>query len=312
MAIANVDPDTPLAAILARNSFILGELASHPLAAAYIPQFDAIQSTWFTTFTARTALEIAVDKAQGGVEGADDGLDDFVDILDRTLLIAVKNDRDAGLYTMFFEQPAHLLKRPILAEELVTCRNWIVTLQDPAVPAAVAALLPQLQVVITAADAAVTKRDTAVQALKTFDTIGGKKTLIDAFNAVCKTVHGALQALPDQQPNLMLPANFGDRFFPHESHKGVTSLTNPKDVQAVMNRLKGDLDAATAHLETLQTKAANKALQKQARAEAAARVAAAKQAAADAKQKLKDAEQALKDAKNNPPTPPTPPTPPGG
>jgi len=106
MAIANVDPDTPLAAILARNSFILGELASHPLAAAYIPQFDAIQSTWFTTFTARTALEIAVDKAQGGVEGADDGLDDFVDILDRTLLIAVKNDRDAGLYTMFFEQPA--------------------------------------------------------------------------------------------------------------------------------------------------------------------------------------------------------------
>jgi hypothetical protein len=321
MALATVEPTDSLSSVLSRNSFILGELASHPLAAVYSPQFDAFQGDWFVTFSARTLLEIAVDKARGAEEGADDALDDFVDIFDRTLLIAVKNDREAGVYLMFFgNKPAHLLKRPILADELATCKSWIPTLQLPEVPPSVAALAPQLIAVCAAADVAVGQRVAAEQALKAFDTIGGKKTLIDAFNALCKSVHGDLNALPFQKANLslMLPKNFGDRFFPHQSHGGVTALTNPKDVQKVLDGLKVDTQIAQDHLDSLNAKAELKAAQKKAKEEADALVAIAKKEAADAKQKLKDAEKAAKDAKKNPPpppappAPPTPPTPPGG
>jgi hypothetical protein len=305
MALATVEPTDSLTSVLSRNSFILGELASHPLAAVYSPQFDAIQSQWFITFTARTLLEIAVDKAQGGVEGADDALDDFVDTFDRTLLIAVKNDRKAGVYLMFFgNKSAYLLKRPILADELATCKSWIPTLQLPEVPPSVAALAPQLIAVCAAADAAVALKVAAEQALKAFDTIGGKKTLIDDFNALCKSVYGELDAMPHQKANLslMLPGNFADRFFPHQSHGGVTSLTNPKDVQKVLDGLKVDTQIAQDHLAALNAKAEAKAAQKKAEEDAAAEVTKAKKAKADADQKLKDAEKAAKEAKKKPPT----------
>jgi hypothetical protein len=303
MALANVDHSVSLTSVLARNSFILGQLASHPLAAVYIPKFDAFQTDWFSTYTARTLLQIGVDKAQGGVEGADDALDDFVDTFDRTLLIAVKNDRKAELYTMFFgTKTAYLLKRPILADELATCKSWIPTLLLPEVPAAVAALQPLLIAVCAAADVAVGQKAAAEQALKAFDTIGGKKTLIDAFNALCKSVHGELDVLPHQKTDLMLPSNFGDRFFPHESHGGVTALTNPKDVQKVLDGLKADTQIAQDHLDALNAKAEAKAAHKKAQEEADALVADAKKAKAEADQKLKDAEKAAKDAKKKPPT----------
>ena len=168
-----------------------------------------------------------------------------------------------------------------------------------------------LVAVVAAADAAVAQQVAADQALKDFDTIGGKKTLVDACNAVRKTVYGALAALPHTNPAAMLPANFADRFFRHDAHAGVTALTNPKDVQAKIDALQKDVTAAQAHLADLTAKAAAKTAQKKAEADAAAAVTAAKAAEAAAKQKVKDAEQAAKDAKKKPP-PQTPPVPPAG
>jgi hypothetical protein len=131
---------------------------------------------------------------------------------------------------------------------------------------------------------------------------------VDAYNALRKSTYGELAALPHQNAAAMLPADFADRFFPHDSHAGLTALTNPKDVQAKIDRLTKDVGAAQAHLASLQAKAAAKALRKQKEAEADAAVAAAKKAEADARQKTKDAEQAAKDAKKKPPPPaPAPP-----
>src|SRR5262245_58815857 len=99
MPLAVIPLEASMADVLADNSFTLGELASHPLAAVYVPKFDAFQDQWFATHKARTLLEIAAHKAEGAVQGADAALDDFVDTLDRTLLIATKNDRKVPLYT---------------------------------------------------------------------------------------------------------------------------------------------------------------------------------------------------------------------
>jgi hypothetical protein len=315
MSIANVEPSASLTSILGRNSFIVGELASHPLAAPYIPKFEAFQTQWFSTHTARTLLEIEADKAQGVVSGADDALDDFVDTLDRTVLIVVKNDRKAPLYQLYFGLKApNVLKRPILREELLTCRAWIPSLQTSTV-AAVAALAPALVTVVDAADAAVKQKVAADQAVKDFDTIGGKLTLIQAFNALCKGVWGELAAMPHANPAAMLPATFADRFFPHESHKGITSLTNPVEIQARIDSMEADVTAAKSHLAEVEANNAAKAAQKVAEEAADALVAAAKAEEAAAKQKVKDAEKAAKDAKKKPPapgTPPAPPAPPAG
>jgi hypothetical protein len=292
-----------LQAILDQNSFTLGELSSHPLAAPFVTKFDAFQTQWFTTQEARTNLEIAASKADGAVHGADNALDDFVDTLDRTLLIAVKNDRSAPLYANYFGlRSPHLLKRPVLSDELATCRAWIPSLQASTV-AAVAALAPSLVTLVAAADAAVTAQIAADQALKDFDAIGDKKTLVDSYNALRKSTYGDLAALPHQNPAAMLPANFADRFFRHDAHAGVTSLTNPNDVQARIDSLQKEVTAAQAHLADLTAKAAAKAAQKKAEAAADAAVTTAKAAEADARQKVKDAKQAAKDAKKKPPTP---------
>src|SRR5262249_17477635 len=111
MALPVIPNETPLSAVLGENSFTLGQLNAHPLAAPFVSKFDAFQDPWFSVHKARALLEIAAGKAQGAVHGADDALDDFVDELDRTLLIVVKNDRKAPLYQIFFgDKPPHLLK----------------------------------------------------------------------------------------------------------------------------------------------------------------------------------------------------------
>jgi hypothetical protein len=297
MPLAVVALEASMSMILDDNSFTIGELTSHPLAAGYVARFETFQDQWFTVNKARTLLEIAVGKAEGAVHGADAALDDFVDTLDRTVLIAVKNDRQAPLYELYFgTKPPHLLKRPVLSDELATCRAWVPSLQTSSV-AALAALAPVLTGLVAAADAAVAQKIAADQALKDFDTIGDKKALVDAFNGVRKSVYGELSALPHQNTAAMLPADFADRFFPHDSHAGLTALTNPKDVQAKIDRLNKDLTAAHAHLGNLNAKAAAKEAKKKAEAAAGDALATAKKAEADAKQKVKDAEKAVKDAK---------------
>jgi hypothetical protein len=313
MTIAIIPYEATLEDILVTNAFTLGELSSHTLAAPYVVRFDAFQADWLTTNTARIQLVVAANKAQGAVSGADAALDDFVDTLDRTLLIAVKNDRKSQTYQAYFGARAvNLLKRPVLADELVTCRGWIPSLQaSPVAP--LAALAPTLVTIVATADAAVGQRLAADQALKDFDLLGGKKTLIDAYNALRKTVYGELAAMPHQNTAAALPADFADRFFPHYAHTGVTSLTNPKDVQAKIDRLNKDLATSQAHLADLEARTAARAAQKKAEADAAAAVAQAKKDEAAARQKTRDAEKAAKDArKKKPPTPPAGPTPPKG
>jgi hypothetical protein len=233
----------------------MGELPSHPLAAPFASRFDAFQQTWFTTFTARAALQIAVGKAEGAIVGADNNLDDFIDILDRTLLILTKNDRAAALYRFYFGlQTPSEQKRPILADELTTVKGWVASLQASPHPP-LAALAAALIGLIAAADAAVKTHQDAVQALKDFDLLGGKKELIDAFNVLRQTVYGELAAMPHAHPDAMLPATFADRFFRHAINKGITGIKSPDIVQARITSLQSKVTAAQSHLASLQAEA---------------------------------------------------------
>lgn len=176
--------------LLDDNSFSLGELHSHPLAAIFAPQFDDFQTQWFAANAARTALVIALGKANGVLSATDDGIDDFLDLLDRTLLIVTKNDRTSPQYTFYFGKASvHVLKRPIHGDELATVRGFVPSLQTSP-HATLAALAPILINLIAKADAAIADHLLADQALKDFDMLGGKKTLIDSYNVLRQTVFG--------------------------------------------------------------------------------------------------------------------------
>ena len=189
-----------------------------------------------------------------------------------------------------------MLKRPIHGDELTTVRGFVPSLQTSP-HAALAALAPILIELIAKADAAIADHLLADQALKDFDILGGKKTLIDSYNVLRQTVFGQLAAIPHANPAAMLPASFADRFFRHEARRGVAALRNPKDVQAKLDGHKKKVDAAQKHLDGLAAAAAQKALDKQAALEAAAAVEQGKKDKKAADEKLKELEKAAKTAK---------------
>ena len=287
--------------LLDENSFSIGKFYSHPLAAVFIPSFEDFQVRWAITSAERTALVIAVSRAEGAVAGADDGLDDFLDLLDRTLLIITKNQREALLYALYFGKlPVHLLKRPVLGEELVTVRGFLPSLEASPLPA-LAALAPALAALITKADAAVAQHLAAKQALKDFDMVGPMKALIDGYNALRQTVYGKLAALPHEHPEAMLPPTFADRFFRHETNKGITALRNPDEVQERIDALMKKVNAATKHREALLAEAEQRSADKQAAVTALAALEAGKKERAVADENLKrlkkEAEAATKKKK---------------
>ena len=297
MSVAVLPYTTTVNTVLEWTSIILGELPSHPLAAVYIPLFEAQQQKCFSVYQARTLLQMAVARGSGAERGADDGLDDFVDVFDRTLLIITKNNREAALYQLYFaSKTAYELTRPILGGELAAVRAWLPSIEASTHPA-VAALAPRLFAVITAADLAVENLLTARQALKDFDAIGPRKDLIDGFNALCKTVHGELAALPHKHPEAMLPATFADRFFPHVAHTGSNSITSLADLDALIGSLTKDLAAAEAQKKNVLMKAQQKAEKKERERLAVEALAAAKAQEREMTRKRKEAEKALEDAK---------------
>ena len=260
MALSLIALLASFAELLDESSFTLGQLRSHPLAAIFAPQFDDFQTQWLTASAACTALAIGLGKANGVLSATDDAIDDFLDLLDRTLLSITKNDRSAPQYAFYFGQAAvHVLKRPIHGDELATVRGFVQSLQTSPHPG-VAALAPVLVTLIAKADAAIAAQADADQALKDFDMLGGKKALIDSYNVLRQTVYGQLAAMPHANLTAMLPASFADRFFRHESRRGVAALRNPKDVQAKIDAHKKKLDAAQKHLDALNAATAQKAL----------------------------------------------------
>ena len=286
-----------LGELLDENSFSLGELHSHPLAAIFAPQFDDFQTKWFAANAARTALTIALGKANGGLSATDDGIDDFLDLLDRTLLIITKNDRSAPQYVFYFgPMPVHLLKHPIHGEELATVRGFVAALQASPHPA-LAALAPILINLVAKADAAIAQHLAGDQALKDFDMLGGKKTLIDGYNVLRQTVYGQLAAIPHANLTAMLPANFADRFFRHEARRGVAALRNPKEVKAKLDGHKKKMEAAQKHLDDLAAAAAQKAADKKVAQDLAAAVEQGKKDKKASDDKLKELEKAAKAAK---------------
>jgi hypothetical protein len=180
----------------------------------------------------------------------------------------------------------YLLKRPVLGAELATVRGFLPSLETSTYPA-LTALAPQLAALIVNADAAVAQQLAATQALESFDMLGPMKTLIDEDNALRQSVYGKLAAMPHEHPAAMLPPTFADRFFRHETNKGITALRNPDEVQARIDGMMKKVGIATKHRDELLAEAAQKVINKQAVTEKLAALAQSKKEKDEADERFK-------------------------
>ncbi|HRI68579.1 MAG TPA: hypothetical protein PK156_30330 [Polyangium sp.] len=239
-----------------------------------------------------TRLTLKAHRTDALIDVADQDLDDFVDELDTVLLRLVGKERSDPLYAYYFgRKRPHELKRPILAGQLQTMRDYVQPLKT-ATNAELATLGARLETLIANADVAVARQHRAAESIKTFRNLGERKVCIDELNALRKATAGILSEMPHKHPEKRLPTDYADRFFKRAPRRGknaakeITSANLQADIaeqEQVLAALKAQLEVvlakeeaearAKAELETLQSELA---AAEKAAADANTRIAAIK------------------------------------
>jgi hypothetical protein len=100
-----------------------------------------------------------------------------------------------------------------------------------------------------AADALIAESE-AEQKLTDFRVSGPRKALVDKFNALRKSTHGALAKYAHEHPEKNLPSDYADSFFRHESAPRAPTLPEIERkitfVEAELTRLKTQRDQIVA------------------------------------------------------------------
>ncbi|MCK6592684.1 MAG: hypothetical protein L6Q76_34440 [Polyangiaceae bacterium] len=269
MNVRTLTPRTSLPVLRAEILYSLARLKAHPLTALYVPEFEALRNECNTVFTTENNLRDGLAETEAAIDMHDDALDEGADRLSAAILAITKNDREHPLYTLYFgNKPLSRFKRPILGAELEAMRAWIPLLTNNKHPS-LAALAPELESAIKAADATLTLAQELSQKLKELRSDGALRALVEKTNATRKAVCGALAKLPHEQTGL--PPDFASQFF----RRGPASDNSPEraptieEVTAKLAELAKETAENQALLAELQAKAAEEA-------KAAAEIEAAK------------------------------------
>jgi hypothetical protein len=210
---AILDHDAALSTILEHITYTLTRLSAQPLTANLVAAIASLHKHWFQINTQEIYLQVDIQKAQAAVVAADDDLDLLVDRVASIVLIATGNDRSAPLYKLFFgdKRPSDI-KRPILAGQLDTMRNWIIPLKGSSI-AELAAIGGAVEQKVAIGDAAAQTLATVETANRVFRATGERRVFIGQVNAARKLLYGKLAELPHKHPEANLPGSFADRFF---------------------------------------------------------------------------------------------------
>jgi hypothetical protein len=198
-----------------------------------------------------------VARCEGAAWYANLTLVDIIDKLDKRQLHAVKQDRKHERYTFFFgKKKAHQVKRMPLQAKIDLLKTWI----DPVKSSPfedVAALGPELEQRVAAAQAAEDARKASAEKLSQFSSVGEGAALTTKLNAVRQMTHGKLKEMPYTLVSEGLPKTFADEFFvPVRKSKSKKSRTT-EDIQADIQKeeqklaaLKQELDEANEEVAT--------------------------------------------------------------
>lgn len=274
------------------NLFIIVHLLAEPdpaIQALAVPFEELENVDWWPTFKQEKGLIRGLFAADARGDRLDDTLDFLSDTTAAIVKLEVKSSgRPAALVRYYGSQRPSEFRKARLGPQLDAMRTW-----PPSLLASANATLQEVGAKIAAtvkeADASITAELLAEQQLTDFRVSGARKALVDKFNALRKSTHGALAKFAHEHPEKNLPSSWADSFFRHESAPRVPTLEELERkitfAEAELTRLKVQRDQIVAaqdaeekvrqDAERTATKAALSAAEEEA-AEIAKKVAALK------------------------------------
>jgi hypothetical protein len=283
-----IEPDTSSLMIQSEIVTSLVLLDADPLVAHLAIPIEAFyQQKWRPVVAQETELLIEEYRADALFDVTDQRLDDFVDELDTVLLRVVGKDRTDPLYTFYFgKKRPHELKRPVLAGQLQTMRDFVEPLKTSPI-AELAALGTRLEGLIADADTAVKRQQAAVTASKTFRNLGERKVCIDELNALRKSTAGTLSEMPHKYPEKRLPVDYAERFFKRSKRvKSGAKELGSEELKAKIAELEQTLAGFKTQLAEALEKEEAEAQAKVAKGALEAELAAAEKAATEANARI--------------------------
>lgn len=288
--IVTISPRTTVSSMYEDYFFTMSRLRAHPRTQALVAGFETFRPKLDTAFIAELGLTEKRHDADAAVDVVDAELDGLVDVIASTTLVDAKQDRTRVPYVHYFGnlRPSEL-KRPILGDQLDEMRNWPVSLQASGNPV-LQQCGAQLEAKVQQADLLTAEQGKAHQAVADFRAIGGRKVLVDEFNARRKALYGQLGTIQHENPEL--GNGWADFFFRQGS--GGDRLTT-KEVDRRIAATENELAALKAQREAIlnQDELAAKAKAAQEKAKKQAELEAAKKAAAALAAKMAELEQEL-------------------
>jgi hypothetical protein len=287
----------------------LVQCKAEPLAEIHVPKFDELRLDWDTVHAAKLALDDKESEAQARINNASAGMSRVAGCLSKAILTITGDKRTAALYTCYFDtKPLSVFKRTFTVKR-ERMAGWVKTLKESEHPT-LAALAPEVEQAVAAADAAVKMRADVKNEKRAFRDVGDRRKLVEKTNAVCKAVHGELSALPHKVPGL--PLDFADRFFLSEARdrddEGGEDEDPVEAARALVEARKEDLAEAEAHLKKVEADRDAAAATAAAIAEEKAKIAAIEAEVAD-KSKLASALKAKLSSSRSAPEPNEAPSP---
>ncbi|MDC3953619.1 hypothetical protein [Polyangium jinanense] len=264
--------------LLRELQYTLSRAKQEPLAAGYVPVFQALRDEWKLILLEEIDILDSLAQAQASVNKADEGLDAFAGRVSRITDESTSGHSRKQLRSALFKnKPLAKFRRPVLGGQLELMSDWAETLAKCGVPALVA-LAPEAETLIAAGQDAENQRKHAQSTNRDFRDVGTRKQFLDKVNAARKEAHGGLGKLPFE--NLALPRDFADGFFYSES---------PRDEEETIDEVKTSIEELQAQLEERQALLAKL----EAEAEAEARAAEERLAQVQAVEELEAQAKAL-------------------
>ncbi len=194
-----------------------GRLAIHPLTKTLAVDFTKlVDDEWLPLVTKQYKLVIDVLRAEARVWYIDMRLDAFVDKFHPALLRAVGNNDHDPRYTALMQGKRPFeLKRPLLKKQLEIMNKWPQTLVEPAYQSLteLAAMLPELQEILSEANTAQQAHEAAKTARVNFRALGERRTFSKTLNALRQNTGGKLGEMVHKLTSETLPTDFADWFF---------------------------------------------------------------------------------------------------
>jgi hypothetical protein len=264
MALRNISHLISLLALRGEIVYSFDQFTAHPLTKTQAATFQKLHDDWNTTFAEELARRDGVSAANARIISIGFTLNTLASRVSKALLVVTDDDRTHSLYIAYFKgKSLSEFKRPSLGSQLESMRGWIQPLKTSNVPA-LAALGPEVEAAVAAADEVLAARATLETENTFFREAGNRKKFFDKVNATRKSVYGELASMPHE--NMSLPSNFADQFFRHDTAKDEEPTLESVDEEiAALEQQLAEKKELRAKLEEEAKQAAKEEAEKAAR-----------------------------------------------